>query len=481
MEYRVPDHWLETLRPYQLTVVHAILRALTPGQRIMVEAPTGSGKTIIMAAVVSALPGVRIWIIVPRIRLREQAVARLCVAHTELVRRSGHGAPPAHSSDVLVATYQTLVRGHSYERPDVIIVDECHLVPEDGSYAKLLQRYPDAAIVGLTATPFRDNQLITALGQGWRQVHSISMIELIRGRYLVPPISIGTADISVPALDLTADGRLSPTVIRKVRASIRQQGRSRPIVFCRDISHAELVARLLCDEGETDVQVVHSQQGLGAQRAALKAFERCPGRSWLVNVNLVSIGVDIPAIDAVVILRHVTSLAMFMQMVGRGLRPDKHKADCAVYDFGGGTQKFGFLDDPRLAEVTDEIQGRPGPVGRRCPVCNASLAAGALSCDRCGHQLERSESLREDSIQTELLSVRFMTARRERVDVDQDANGTWVLTQRFVGPAGQMMRALEYSQSRPTVDHRREYRIGEQLLVEPIAGDLVRVPLRRAA
>lgn len=392
----------------------------------MIVMPTGAGKSLVIAATVDRLAGKQILVITPRRRLLMQTRTLLC-EHGVLSSSLGNDLGDRHR--VVAGTYQTMTRRPQLAEPDVIIIDECHLVPPEGDYAELVRRFPKAAVIGLTATPFRGRKHIKHCGIEWEQLFAVNMLDLIDQGVIVRPISMATSS----SLSIQGDGpasliEVTERIVPSLHSAMEKEGRKRCVVFCINIAHAKLTARLLRAAGENSVHIVHSQQS-AEQDAEFKAFQTAAGRSWLVNVNLVSVGVDIPCVDSIAILRNVSSLALLIQMIGRGLRIWGEKQDCLVWDFGDGTRRFGFIDDPELD--MSEVGDAPPPM-RACPLCNALMHASARSCPRCGHVFPRAVSLHEAALGAPLLSADYLVATYEGASKSRDARGIWIVQHRLV-------------------------------------------------
>ncbi len=430
--------------------------------------PTGSGKSIVISAIVDCLDGRQILIITPRKRLLLQTCTRL---RHHGVLSAGLGNDLGHGHRVVAGTYQTMVRRSEMAAPDVIIIDECHLVPPDGSYAELLRRFPRAAVVGLTATPFRAQRHIRYCGIDWQQGFEVPMVDLIDQGVLVRPISMSTGKgFSMPEDETASLEEVTTRIAPGLRASVASERRSRCVVFCADIAHAVFTAGQLRAQGEASVHVVHSKQRGDVQEAEIQAFQSAAGRSWLINVNLISVGVDIPCIDAVAILRNVSSLALLIQMIGRGLRIFDGKADCLVWDYGNGTRRFGFIDDPRLDA---NEAGTAPPSQKTCPTCSALLLALARSCPRCGHEFSRSVSLNDAASGSPLLSADYRVATYGGARVTRDARGIWIVQHELIDDG---VRLVSTTSARSEADARMAVRpAGTSVLVRRLAGRQVKI------
>ena len=240
-------------------------------------------------------------------------------------------------------------------------------------------------------------------------------------------------------------------------------------MFCIDIKHAKLTSELLKHGGEGCVYVIHSRQSKPVQDAMIGKFEQSTQRAWLVNVGLVSFGVDIPAIDCIAILRDIGSFALLVQIIGRGLRTFLGKMDCLIYDFGGGTRRFGFVDDPHLPQPS----GGSGPPSLKCcPACCELNHLSALKCRGCAQLFPRSTSLSDTATSNQLLTVGFMVATYLGVSETQDEQGVWRVDHRL-SHGQEALRARTASLAAPDLT-RAPRQVGDLLLVKRIQGDWVK-------
>ena len=257
---------------YQEQAVVAAIRHLFPGTRNMLVLPPGAGKSVVIAEIVERLPGRQILIITPRRSLLKQLLKRL---RSFGVLASALGNDLGHGHKLVVGTLQTVMR-REIVPPDVIIVDENHVGNPDGGYGALIRRHPQAAVIGLTATPYRQNASITESGVEWDLIFSIAISELIEGGFLVTPRSKSTSaaagEVFCAAKSETVD-EVTERIVPKLVEAFRREGRKKCLVFCGNIKHAKKTSELLKHAGEGSVYVVHSRQSRRVQEATIRDFE----------------------------------------------------------------------------------------------------------------------------------------------------------------------------------------------------------------
>jgi superfamily II DNA or RNA helicase len=115
----------------------------------------------------------------------------------------------------------------------------------------------------------------------------------------------------------------------------------------------------------------------------------------LCNCGLISEGLDVPSVVAVILLRPTKSLALYLQQVGRALRPAEGKAKALILDHSGNTFRFGMVDAPRTWSLDDRPKREGETPLCRCEHCGALNPIAALVCANCGAQLREPPSRRE--------------------------------------------------------------------------------------
>lgn len=456
-----------TLRTYQLDAHKQAMSSIaTPGWSF-IEMPTGGGKSVVIKATVQATEHLQTIVITPRKKLLQQLKAILPKTMGTMSAEFGNDDGSEHGQ--IVGTSLTII-SREMKEPELILIDECHLVGLNSALWKWLQRFPLAKVIGFTATPFRGNEHISSLG--WNSIYEISIPDLVRQQYLVPPRSMatGTLAASFESNNLVkTDMLLEPLVVK-----VKEQCKRRTIVFCQDIAHAQHVTRQLEKLGEKSTFLVHSRMSDTAIDTQYAAFEAATERSWLINVTLVSIGVDIPCIDCVVILRDVSSYSLFVQMVGRGLRLSKNKHECLVFDFGSATSRFGFIDQPDFKLSASNVVRRNAKGESRFKACDCGtrVLANAKTCPHCNRAFDFESKLRAMSSDASLLSTSIFVDKLHDVSVVKNSEFAWEMTCRFRGGS---VSAKEYFRHPPQVPTAGSYFLLEMIESNSV---VIRAPLQ---
>ena len=357
--------------------------------------PTGSGKTSVAAEIIrsAVAKGRRCIFLVHRRELVDQAVSRLAEYGVPAGRILA-AEREARDLPVQVASIPTLIRRKHWPA-QLVIVDECsHAV--SASWSDVLDRYADAWVIGLTATPIRldGRGLGDIFGCIVEPVTTRRLIEqghLIEPKVFAPPVdlkgvSIRAGDYSIPELAERMGGLTGSITRTWMERAVGQ----RTVVFAVNVDHSERIVaafRLL------GVRAAHIDGGTAnTTRAATLAALRSGELEMVSNCMVLSEGWDLPSLQCAILARPTKSLALFRQMVGRVMRPP---GPVLVLDHAGNHHEHGCVTDeiPWSLETRPKKQGPP-PL-RTCPECYAVVALAATSCPECGAIFEgRAEAAR---------------------------------------------------------------------------------------
>lgn len=393
------------LRPYQQEIISQARRLMASGQkRILITAPTGSGKTALTASMLAsaAKKNKHSFFNVHRVELIRQSLRAFDNADVPAGVISS-GFHYQEKLPVYVASVSSLARRlSSVPTPDLIVWDECHHIAA-GTWERIFNHYPDAFHVGLSASPERLD------GRGLDKffdvmVHGPSVAWLIENKYLADykayaPSTINTTgikktmgDFNKTQLDELMD---KPTITGNAVDEYMKRAKGRStIVFCCSIKHSEHVVSEFNSRGIT---AKHLDGTTPAQERldAMEAFKR--GEiTVLSNVDLFSEGVDVPALEAVILLRPTQSLSLYLQQVGRSLRPADGKSHAIILDHVGNIQRHGLPDQERDWSLLGK-KGRLGtnnksePGAKVCSFCFAAQAPGSDKCIHCNTLFDKKE------------------------------------------------------------------------------------------
>ena len=341
----------DILRPYQQDIKMRIFDTWRVLKSIMVQMPTGTGKTHLLAAVIyDWLKGERgksVWIVAHRRELVEQI--------EETVAR--YGMKPKNGV-VKVMSIQWLSRHWKDvkdEKPGLIVIDEAHHALAE-TYQELWLRYPEAKKLGMTATPCRLNRkgftdlfdtLITSdsivdfIRQGWLSPFDyVSIRPDSEDQKLIDGLERRGADgdFQVKEMDTVLNKR--PT-IERLYESVRQYAYGKKgIVYAVSISHARNIATYYKEYGMNAI-AIDSKTPAKLRKQLVEDFRQ--GKiQVLVNVDVFSEGFDCPDVEFVQLAHPTLSLAKYLQQVGRGLRKTRVKESCMIIDNVGLYRLFGL-------------------------------------------------------------------------------------------------------------------------------------------
>jgi len=412
------------LRPRQQKALADLRQAYASGARApILVAPTGFGKTATAAEVVrmTVARGKKVWFLAHLKEILDDTSARLRSAgiphgHIRAGRHTNYGAM------VQVVGVATAVRRQRLPKPDLIIIDECHLAVAD-SYKRVITATGNPLLLGLTGSPQRlDNR---GLGEVFdRLVPTCSTAELIDEGLLAPVRVYAPPGIDLGGLrkrggdyDQGQAGELlsKPAVVGDALSHWRKLcHRRRGVAFCTTVAHAQAVADQWRRAGYRAV-AVHGGSEDRERREAVAGLRA--GRLDLVAcAQLWIAGVDVPEIDCVIWLRPTQSLTAWLQGNGRGLRIAPGKRDLLILDHVGNCGRLGHP-----LEVHEwSLEGRrkrdreAAPSVKVCPKCFSTTMSTAQICRECGHVFAPQEARELKVVDGELVELQTVARRREQ-------------------------------------------------------------------
>lgn len=394
------------LRPYQVEMIDGARESLKKHQRIILQAPTGAGKTALACHMMSEAQkrGLSSFFMVHQNELLKQtsrALWRNKIEHGLIASGKGRSA-----LSVQVASVMTLKnRLNSYTPPALIIIDEAHraLAP---SYLAIAEAYPKAKVVGLTATPRRTDG--RGLGHLFEDiVHGPSIRRLIDTGYLCDyelfgvPSEVNVENVKIKGGDYDTK-ELSEAVNKpKITGDAVEHYKrfamgEKAVVMCVDIAHAEDVAKSFQAQG-IKAEAIHG--GTTDRDERLDRFEN-GDTLVLTSVQLLVEGVDLPCISVVIWLRPTQSLVVWLQGNGRGLRPHDSKTHLKIFDHVGNWAKHGLPDREHEWDLADRPKGNrarlePDVNVQVCQECHFTFLSGVRACPFCGTSVQFRERVIE--------------------------------------------------------------------------------------
>ena len=401
------------LRLYQIAAIDALRASLRDGHRAPIcVAPTGAGKTTIAAWMIESAVarGKRVLFLAHRKELIDQAHRRL--AEYGVPSGGGMGDDPRtdHRMPVQVASVPTLIRRPPLSpAPDIIVTDECHRAP-GASNSKVLAMYPAAVVIGLTATPFRlDGR---GLGEVFDDIVVVTNPDtLVAEGFLVAPRVFspwrpdlkGVATVAGDWNQEQLGARCREGCGDVLDAWKRHAGPgTSTLAFAVTIEHSMALLDTFTGAG-VSVAHVDGTTPKGERDAGLGPHGTLArGEVDVVcNVGVLTEGFDCPAVSCVVLARPTQSRALYLQMVGRGLRPFAGKDSALLLDFGANVARHGWPTDDLSAWYT--LEGRmpkskeDAASVKTCKGCYAIFPSTVpWPCPACGWMPEEKPEYKAD-------------------------------------------------------------------------------------
>ena len=355
------------LRPYQEAARDAVLGEWAAGHRKTVAVlPTGTGKTILFASVIEnqVRQGGKALILAHRGELLDQAADKLKkTTGIESALEKAESTAFGSLFPVTVGSVQSLMQPKRLAMfpPDYytdIIVDEAHHVLSD-SYQRVLEHFPAANVLGVTATPDRGDK--RNLGQYFdSQAYEYTMRQAIKDGYLVPikaqmiPLELDINSVGMSNGDYAAGeigNALEPYLKQIAQEMVKYCAGRKTVVFLPLIATSQKFCRMLNEAGLSACEV----NGNSADREGVISDFEEGHYEVLCNSMLLTEGWDCPAVDCIVVLRPTKVRALYQQMVGRGMRLSPGKEDLLILDFLWMTERHDLCHPSSLIAKSAEI------------------------------------------------------------------------------------------------------------------------------
>jgi len=401
------------LRPYQASGVSALRAHILAGRkRVIACLSTGGGKTVVAAHIIHSARtnfNARVLFVAHRKELIDQAVRQL--AKWGVIEVGVIMAEDARTNTLLpvqVASIQSLAR-RSAPPADIVFVDECHRSAAN-SYRKLLALYPDAVIIGLTATPCRGD------GKPLKDVFDeIAVLatysDLIRDKFILEPRCFSTErgpDLSKVrtlagdfVLDELEDAMLAPQVLGDTLAEYQARAEGRKcVIFAVSVAHSRAIEKQFLEAG---IRIAHVDAETPKEERDDISRKLDAGELDVVtNVGVYTEGWDQPCVKLLMIARPTKSLVLFLQMVGRGLRPwspntpvgrswqesDGPSVIPVVVDCGENIERHGWPTEDRTWSLDGKAKRQSEKRPAKCIKCRCYIQA--YPCPACGFAPEVS-------------------------------------------------------------------------------------------
>jgi DNA repair protein RadD len=398
------------LRSRQQRMISKALAALHKYGNTLCVAPTGAGKTVMMAAILEKLvkPSQKALVLQHTYELMQQNRETIQNWNPDLstgiYKRND---PMAFNNHVTFAMVQSLCKHKgTFPKIDTIAIDEAHHGVAQ-SWLSILQSvrnvYPETQIIGFTATPNRGDR--KNLAKVFSNVcDQIYLRELIADGHLVPTktfmphleyekdlenlyerflIKLEREDAILTDLNMSKAASLMNTwhnsqeMIRHWKEKAQER---KTIAFCTTIRHA-LDLGLEFQKQGINAETIHSKMSMTERKTKLEDFKHNQIQV-LTNALVLTEGWDYPPVNCILLARPTAHKSTLMQMIGRGLRPWKEKHDCLVLDFSLASKKHGSLE--QIVQLQPDVEETNDLLTKRCPQCHTLIPYYVTECPLCG-------------------------------------------------------------------------------------------------
>ena len=355
------------LRPYQKEAKEAVFEQWENGtMKTLLVLPTGCGKTIVFAKITEECVshGDRVLILAHRGELLEQAADKIAKATglkcaTEKAEESCLGS----WYRITVGSVQSLMRTTRLSRfPEdyfnTIIIDEAHHCISD-SYQRVLKHFPDAKVLGVTATPDRGD--MKNLGQVFESLaYEYTLPKAIKEGYLSPikavtiPLQVDLTGVGVQSGDFKAGDlgtALDPYLHQIANEMVRYCRDRKTVVFLPLVKTSKKFRDILIANGFRAAEV----NGESQDRAEILEDFAAGKYNVLCNSMLLTEGWDCPDVDCIVVLRPTKVRSLYCQMVGRGTRLAPGKEHLLLLDFLWHTERHELCHPAHLICESEEV------------------------------------------------------------------------------------------------------------------------------
>lgn len=419
------------LRDYQEEDVERIRPELRQFRRVLYVAPTGSGKTVLFSYI--AHGAMRKGKCVLILCHRQELIDQISIALTNSEVPHGiiaNGYEYRRGMPVYVASVFTFVRRLDAFCPDLVIVDEAHHCVLSTTWGKVLQHFPKARVLGVTATPIRKS------GEGLGQIFESMVLgptysQLVSAGHLVPLRIFAPQTIKTAGLHLRAGDFIPAEIEERVRkpgitGSAIEHYRQlafgkRMVVFGHSVKHTYEIAADFNKAGIPSVGI-DGTTNRDLRRDMIRDFASDKIKV-IVSCELISEGFDCPGIEAGMSLRPTASKGLWWQQGGRLMRPCAGKSYALLLDHAGNTLIHGFPGDDETqwsleGSSSDVVRTKPLQGVKICAKCFAAQKSFRRTCQVCGQEFEvkyRQVPHRDGKL--EELTPEEFKARKQRQEV----------------------------------------------------------------
>ena len=405
----------QLLRPYQQEAVNRCREAAARHKRVLLQLPTGGGKTTIAAEIISLAvsKGKTVLFLAHRRELIFQAYERFSGFGLDCSVVLAGDKRCIAEKPVQIGSVQTCVRRKKYMSsisPDLIIIDEAHHAVAN-SYVTILKMYPHAVLMGLSATPYRTD------GKGLGSIDNYTLFKglvavettgsLVKQGYLSPcevwvPQMINFSKVKIEKGDFAKSELEQIFVDRDLMENVARDWRKycdgmQTLVFASSVQHSISLCGVFNEKG---IPAAHID-GTTPKSERENILKRLADGAVKVvsNFGVLTEGFDCPAVSALILARPTISMGLYKQMVGRGLRINDGKDRAVILDYGKNVTRHTWPTNDPAADLSAGLSEKPTAKNKKdgengawvCPKCLAAVPIESKKC-KCGFEKKENQT-----------------------------------------------------------------------------------------
>jgi len=391
------------LRPYQTEIIEKIRSCLQLNKnRICVVLPTGTGKTVIFASIakLASQNKKHVLILTHRREIHRQTMLKLYdmgVVAGQIISNS----VMTQNEYIQCGMIGTVVnRLNKINKPDLIIIDECHHILGN-TWQSIVNYFSDIPRIGFTATPQRldgrglgENNLFNEIIIGMQIKDAVRRGFLSYPVVYKPPGIPDTYKIKKGDYDTSEQEKIlsEKRIVGDVIQHYKEHFDGLPVVcFCPTVEHSKLMASQFTEHGYRSYAVYGSMDDnlrdkyiMGLSNGDTQVLTSC---------DVISEGVDVPILAGAILLRKTLSLSLYLQQIGRALRPFPGKQKTIILDHAGNSLIHGHVLQDRnwTLETQKRENKKNSPNITECPKCYSVLEGKPSKCLNCEYDFNKSE------------------------------------------------------------------------------------------
>lgn len=386
---------------HQANAITALRQSIGQGvRRIVAQAPTGAGKTLMAAAIVEGAlkKGSRMAFVVNAVGLIDQTVEAFYaegIRDVGVIQADHRGAD--WSKPVQVCSIQTLAKRGSYPEAKVVVVDECHSLHQFHKQWLMDSAWQNVPFIGLSATPWAKG-----LGKYFETLLVVATTQELIDKGFLSPFKVYAAgrpdlsDVKVVAGEyhkeqLSAKMQGATLTADVIKSWKELWGKPKTLVFGVDRKHAELLHYRFQEAGVRSAY--QDGESTDQERREIKRGFHTGEIDVVCNIGTLTTGVDWD-VRCLVLARPTKSEILLTQIIGRALRTAPGKDHALILDHSNSTLELGLVTDIHYDHLDDgkpkrsvQATGRRRPLPRPCQECNAVVPRLNRICPQCGFSL----------------------------------------------------------------------------------------------